>query len=352
MDVDEKTNEHKTTQHTNAVAGPSSLSAPPALFLPPPAHPQPPAYLASTQDLLARFQLLPAYDKYVRPYVAPVDNGHDHPPTPGGTDKGKGKEKEFATATPDDGQDGDDEDGGKKKKNSYKHLIKGIPGKHSMRKDEYLTTIMQVPPKQRIAITPFDQKTQREAFSVSLEGLKGWNVNTLVLESAQAREDRKKRKELKKLAKANAAGAAGTPSAASPTAATFAVPTPGSSTGAAATPKLSKPPPVQTPTNQDIARGGTPRATPTSAVSQQQHTMLNADAMAEKRGKKRDHDEATEQQPHQQGPAVQNLNQNGIVPKTGVVKAGVRPRPMKKQRMDLAGQARDIPVQQPTPQGV
>ena len=96
-------------------------------------------------------------------------------------------------ATPDDGQDGDDEDGGKKKKNSYKHLIKGIPGtlcfapllliqrthiswppgKHSMRKDEYLTTIMQVPPKQRMAITPFDQKTQREAFSVSLEGLKG-----------------------------------------------------------------------------------------------------------------------------------------------------------------------------------
>ena len=48
-----------------------------------------------------------------------------------------------------------------------------ISGKHSMKKDDYLTTIMQVPPKQRIAITPFDQKTQREAFSVSLEGLKG-----------------------------------------------------------------------------------------------------------------------------------------------------------------------------------
>jgi hypothetical protein len=92
------------------------------------AHPQPPAYLTSTQDLLARFQLLPAYDKYVRPYVAPVDHGHDHPPTPGATDKGKGKEKEFAMATPDDGQDGDEEDGGKKKKNSYKHLIKGVPG--------------------------------------------------------------------------------------------------------------------------------------------------------------------------------------------------------------------------------
>jgi hypothetical protein len=43
-------------------------------------------------------------------------------------DKGKGKEKEFAMPTPDDGQDADEEDGGKKKKNSYKHLIRGIPG--------------------------------------------------------------------------------------------------------------------------------------------------------------------------------------------------------------------------------
>lgn len=42
-----------------------------------------------------------------------------------------------------------------------------------MRKDDYLMTMMQVPPKQRMVITPFDQKTQREAFSVSLEGLKG-----------------------------------------------------------------------------------------------------------------------------------------------------------------------------------
>lgn len=348
MDLEEQTNQHNNVEHTNAVAGPSTLSPSPALFLPPPAHPQPPAYLTSTQDLLARFQLLPAYDKYVRPYVAPVDEGHDHPPTPGPVDKGKGKEKEFAMATPDDGQDGDDEDGGKKKKNSYKHLIKGIPGKHSMRKDEYLTTIIQVPPKQRMAITPFDQKTQREAFSVSLEGLKGWNINTLVLESAQAREDRKKRKELKKLAKANVAGATGIPPATSPTVTTFAAPTPGSSTGPASTPKPNRPPPVHIPSNQDTARGSTPRATPTSAASQQ-HSIPSAGT--EKRGKKRDHDEAMRQQ-QQQGPVVQNLNQNGVVPKAGIGKGGVKPRAIKKQRMDLAGQARDIPVQQPTPQGV
>lgn len=117
-------------------------------------------------------------------------------------DKGKGKEvvvtnPVHAPQTPAaDAQDGDDEDGGKgdkKKKNSYKHLIKGVPGalhllvtwfvgserlgdwvgKHSMKKDDYLTMMMQVPPKQRMRINPFDLKTQREAFTVSLEGLKG-----------------------------------------------------------------------------------------------------------------------------------------------------------------------------------
>ena len=45
-----------------------------------------------------------------------------------------------------------------------------------MKKDDYLMTIMQVPPKQRISITPFDSKTQREAFSVSLDGLKGVSI--------------------------------------------------------------------------------------------------------------------------------------------------------------------------------
>ena len=32
---------------------------------------------------------------------------------------------------------------------------------------------MQIPPKQRMPIQPFDIKTQKEAFTVSLEGLKG-----------------------------------------------------------------------------------------------------------------------------------------------------------------------------------
>lgn len=42
-----------------------------------------------------------------------------------------------------------------------------------MKKDDYLMTMMQVPPKQQSTITQFDLRTQRDAFSVSLEGLKG-----------------------------------------------------------------------------------------------------------------------------------------------------------------------------------
>jgi len=153
--------------------------------------PQPQTFLASTQDLLARFHLHSAYNKHVQPSspslqpplstVAPKAVPHDPPPE---TDE-------------------------KKKKNSYRHLIKNIPGKHSMKKDDFLTTTMQVPPKQRIAIAEFDARTQRDAFTVSAEGLKGvrkisvamtlsnqglqWNTGTLIVESSQAKEDRKKR---------------------------------------------------------------------------------------------------------------------------------------------------------------
>lgn len=90
-------------------------------------------YLTSTQDLLARFHLIPAYDKYVRPHIAPLDataaTPHDNNPTTPTTDKGKGKEREKEREKDKD-QDEDDEDGGatKKKKDTYKHLIKGVPG--------------------------------------------------------------------------------------------------------------------------------------------------------------------------------------------------------------------------------
>lgn len=92
---------------------------------------------------MGRFQLLSAYDKYVRPFSLPVGvagAGQESPTT--ANDKGKGKEKEMpprdvaspaAAQTPGAGNDGDDEDGqggkGEKKwKSNYKYLIKGLPG--------------------------------------------------------------------------------------------------------------------------------------------------------------------------------------------------------------------------------
>ncbi|KAG2362590.1 hypothetical protein BDR07DRAFT_1020289 [Suillus spraguei] len=169
MDVEDDLN--------NAVAGPSTITQDSNfVFLPPPAvHPPPRTSLASTQDLLGRFNLHSAYDKHVRPSIppqTPLSHASIPPLTP-------------AALLP----DSDD----KMKKNSYRFLIKSVPGKHSMKKDDYLTTMMLVPPKQRIPIVEFDERTQREAFTVSAEGLKGWNASTLVVESAQAKEDRRKR---------------------------------------------------------------------------------------------------------------------------------------------------------------
>lgn len=41
--------------------------------------------------------------------------------------------------------------------------------------------MMQVPPKQRQPITEFDERTQKEAFTVSVDGLKGVRVSVLNL---------------------------------------------------------------------------------------------------------------------------------------------------------------------------
>lgn len=323
----------------NAVAGPSSIPLNSSFFLLPSDSLRSPQLLDSTQDLISRFHLLSAYDKFVRPFIAQEhDPNTAHlPTTPAAapsSDKGKGKERDPGTptiasaATPGTHHDPDDDEGrdGKKKKNTYRHLIKGVPGKHSIKKDDFLTTIIQVPPKQHIPITPFDSRTQSEAFAVSLEGLKGWNIHALVPESTQAREDRKKRKELKKLAKAQGSTLpllAGTPLASTP--------------AAASTPTQSHSQPPRTSTPVPLPRGV-----------------------------KREFDDSSVAQPNTQGPGVTAVNGSGGVTPTsvqvqrpGAAKAGVpgaRPRPVKKQRVDVQGQARDIhplpPMQQPTPQGV
>ncbi|KAF9042666.1 hypothetical protein BDZ89DRAFT_1059882 [Hymenopellis radicata] len=357
----------------NAVAGPSRpptpqmpVSDPIPLFFPPPAQKVPPVYFRSTQDLLSTFNLLDAYDKYVK---AEDETEPSSPSTAHAADKGKGKEKDgpVSAASPlpqTPAADPDDDDpggakGDKKRKHTYKHLIKGAPGKHSMKKDDYLITAISVPPKQRLKIAPFDSRTQREAFSVSLEGLKGWNVNALVLESAQAREDRKKRKELKRLAKAHQSQ----PQTPLPQAQT-PVPTP-SSPAIAGTPRppVARPgsvkphlPPVQVnglPTGRvgtNTPRTNTPHplsAPPVSASSLQLPMRV----------KKRDRDEAPSTSAPTPAPQTPTLVSPQIPKaivgaKAGM--AGVRPRPLKKQKLDVQGQARDstVPIQQPTPQGV
>lgn len=105
------------------------------------ASPPPPPLLESTQDLISRFHLLTAYDKFVRPFVSQEHDPHGSqlPTTPAvapSSDKGKGKERDPGTptiasaATPGTHNDPDDDEGrdGKKKKNTYRHLIRGIPG--------------------------------------------------------------------------------------------------------------------------------------------------------------------------------------------------------------------------------
>jgi hypothetical protein len=104
----------------------------------------PPTHLRATHDLISRLDLLNAYDKHVRPTAVPVsaqpvsDTAPPSSPTPSVTliDKGKGKERRNSIAsavmdapTP-GGPDGTDEDGKgeKRRKNTYRHLIKGTPG--------------------------------------------------------------------------------------------------------------------------------------------------------------------------------------------------------------------------------
>ncbi len=46
-----------------------------------------------------------------------------------------------------------------------------------MKKDDFLQTLMMVPPKQKIQIEEFSVATQQQAFAMSMEGLKGVRVS-------------------------------------------------------------------------------------------------------------------------------------------------------------------------------
>jgi hypothetical protein len=188
------------------------------LFLVTSGPPENQSYFTSTDDLISTFNLQAAYDKYVRPLTTPVTGsgvGHDHgsisdvKPSSTVDVKGKGKEVPPPATPAADGQDDDDEGGKKgdkkKKNNNYRHLIRNIPGackimlatrwywyirilagKHSLKKDDYLTNIMQIPPKERVKIAQFDSRTQRDAFMVTPGGIPGvriifWISNLILL---------------------------------------------------------------------------------------------------------------------------------------------------------------------------
>ncbi|KAJ3008839.1 hypothetical protein NUW54_g3002 [Trametes sanguinea] len=398
---------------TDADSGSASASGSPMLTngpssAPSPFQPPPPSGSVSAE--------------YVRPYAPPVGT------TPQATtsnvmDRGKGKEREIpprdvlasspAAHTPGAGQDGDDEEGGRgeKKFKNYRHLIRGLPGtpltgltclfayehgasgKHSMKKDDYLTTLMQVPPKQRIAIAPFDLRTQREAFSVSLEGLKGWNIHALVAESSQAREDRKRRKELKKLAKTQAQGSIQSPAAGPVSKTPFAYPstpvvvpvsTPGGpnqpSLPRTSTPRSSQnpsellPPDHQQPTqlqgrtpvgigtplsaSTPVPRTITPSGNPVLAhygalgqtfPSDREQASMHA-ARGVKRERERDSSADSGLQVNSNTPLSNQYHDPSRPPGKGAKagNAGVRPRPLKKQRLDTDAHGQ-MPIQQPTP---
>ncbi|KAL4062747.1 hypothetical protein V8B97DRAFT_2106292 [Scleroderma yunnanense] len=318
--------------HQNEVAAGPSAIVQDDLFLLPASATQPQTFLASTQDLLARFYLHPAYNKHVQSSAL-------SPP-----------QLSFSTTAPNAiPHDPPPEADEKKKKNSYRHLIKNIPGKHSMKKDDYLTTTMQVPPKQRITIVEFDARSQRDAFTVSAEGLKGWNAGTLILESAQAKEDRKKRKELKRLARAQAQGITSgavpsTPSITSP---------PQSTPPNSTTPSAQQPPgalplkprmvAVTIPPPASGHQSSTPTsATPRSALPTNAPPWSTTPAM---RGKKRELDDSIVPPAANPASPVAMSGTVGARPGAGTA----RPRPVKKQRIDIQG-SREMPVQQPTPQ--
>ena len=313
-------------------------------------------FLSSTQDLLARFRLHAAYDKHVRAALDPPPSAPVQPNLP---------------LPPDQDE--------KKKKNSYRHLIKNLPGKHSMKKDDYLATIMQAPPKQHIPIIQFDAKTQKEAFTVSAEGLKGVRlISTDLLHCSYSpvtvecghshtrictspRRSQKTRqyhppsslipttcliiypisqKEQKKLARAQAQGLTPGPLPGTPTAVPQPQPAPSHPTipsaqqlpGTSQTPQakprvapVTIPPPASVGQSTSTPTSATPRsAVPSNAPPQRTNISMPG------RSLKREHEDGVIQPP-----TPTSLSPNVPIGVVGA-RAGigsVRPRPIKKQRM-------------------
>ncbi len=249
-----------------------------------------------------------------------------------------------------------------------------------MKKDDYLTKVILGPGKERIKITPFDLKTQREAFSVSAEGLKGVGSISIshVLDLIRAVESKhvdsrvdsstrrpeeagtfsvanvslttliRIQKEIRRLQKAQANASASHTPQPTPTPIQAPIPSTPASLAAQRTgtprpvsavprPGSVKPhlPPVQVTGLNGRTSGGTPRtATPHPLSAPPVSASSLAAQQQVPRVKKRERDDSVSISNKIAPP--QSMNSN--IPPKAIINAkagipGARPRPIKKQRM-------------------
>ncbi|KAG8731229.1 hypothetical protein FRC12_019822 [Ceratobasidium sp. 428] len=193
----------------NAVAGPSHVGAPPgpshpgssssamallssgpleAYLAPDPAPPRPRSIIHPTDDLLKRYNIIPVYDEFVRPFnTAPISI----------EDKGKRKEDASAPGVPSAADGTDDTRSGPKEglfQHGYKHFIKDLGlGKHNHKKDTFLTDLMLNPEKQAVPIVKIDRTTLIHAFRLKEGGVPGFNASALTGDDDKRKKKKKKR---------------------------------------------------------------------------------------------------------------------------------------------------------------
>jgi len=304
-------------------AGPSSLP-----FFPPPmprTH-HPPRLINSTQDLLGRLRITSSYDSFVRPYLRSTGQGKVDGAT---EEKGKGKLVEIQSmdgvmengtalvstmgaGTTGGGALEDSAGGGKKKRfeHGYKTFISDLPGKHSSKKDTYLTNLVQQPPKQRIDITPFDSRTL-EGFQLAQGVLQGFNQAIWLSDD---KEKKKKKKKNRRHPEGSAAGATPVPDQSNPPGPPPIPPGPSSST--------STPLPIP----HTNGRGPT--------------TMSTSNGMHQHLGGTSEYGSGRVRKAPDEGGSP--WSGQSMSPGPG----GVTARPPKKRRVDTPSH---LPIQQPTP---
>ncbi|KAG9119913.1 hypothetical protein FRC07_004835, partial [Ceratobasidium sp. 392] len=167
--------------------------------------PRPRSIIHPTSDLLGRFNIIPVYDEFVRPFNTTPVSVED-----------KGKRKEDGVPSAADGTD-DTRSGPKEGlfQHGYKHFIKDLGrelvllssrlpvqltffsprpvGKHNHKKDTFLTDLMLNPEKQAVPIAKLDRTTLIHAFRLKEGGVPGFNASALTGDDEKRKKKKKKR---------------------------------------------------------------------------------------------------------------------------------------------------------------